>query len=128
MSKRVMLVVDDEPLNRALLKRLFFSEFDIVEAEHGLRAQEVLEERTVDVVICDHLMPGMTGAELVRVARRRWPKTVCLLLTGYDDDPLVTTANKEGAIYEVIAKPWQLAQMRAVVGRAVAERVRRLEP
>jgi response regulator RpfG family c-di-GMP phosphodiesterase len=123
--KRVLLVVDDEPLNRDILKRLFYADYDIVEADHGLDAQEVLEKRTVDVIICDHLMPGMTGAELVRLARSRWPTTVCLLLTGYDDDPMVTMANKEGAIFEIVAKPWQIAQMKEAVGRAVAERRKR---
>jgi CheY-like chemotaxis protein len=124
-AKRVLLVVDDEPLNRDILKRLFYGQFEILEAGHGLDAQSILEERIVDLVICDHLMPGMTGAELTRLARQKWPTTVCLLLTGYDDDPMVTVASKEGAIFEVVAKPWLVAQMMAVVSRALEERARR---
>lgn len=125
-GKRVLLVVDDEPLNRDILKRLFYNQFEILEANHGLEAQAILEGRAVDVVVCDHLMPGMTGAELVRLARTRWPATVCLLLTGYDDDPMVSVASKEGAIFEIVAKPWQMVQMKAAVQRALDERQRRL--
>lgn len=125
-GKAVLLVVDDEPLNRDILKRLFYAQFEIVEAGHGLEAQAVLEERAVDLVICDHLMPGMTGAELTRLALKRWPTTVCLLLTGYDDDPMVTVAAKEGAIFQIVAKPWQVAQMRTAVANALAERERRV--
>jgi response regulator RpfG family c-di-GMP phosphodiesterase len=125
-ARRVLLVVDDEQLNRDLLRRLFYSQFEIIEAGDGLAAQKVLEDRPVDVVISDHLMPGMNGAELAHVANARWPATVILLLTGYDDDPSVTQANKVGAIYEIVAKPWQMKPLREAVARALAERDKRL--
>ncbi len=124
--RRVLLVVDDEQLNRDLLKRLFYTQYEIIEAGEGIAAQKVLEEKAVDVIVSDHLMPGMSGAELARVAHTRWPSVVTLLLTGYDDDPLVTNASKEGAIFEVVAKPWQMKPLKEAVARAVAERVRRL--
>jgi len=125
-DRRVLLVVDDEQLNRDILKRLFYTQFDIIEAPDGLAAQKILEARPIDVIISDHLMPGMNGAELARVAHTRWSATVMLLLTGYDDDPLVTTASKEGAIFEVVAKPWQMKPLKEAVARAMAERDRRL--
>jgi response regulator RpfG family c-di-GMP phosphodiesterase len=125
-GKRVLLVVDDEMLNRDILKRLFYQHFEIIEAPEGRTAQKVLEERPVDVIISDHLMPGVSGAELARVAHEKWPQVVTLLLTGYDDDPQVTSARDQGAIFEVVPKPWQMAHLREAVARAVAERVRRL--
>jgi response regulator RpfG family c-di-GMP phosphodiesterase len=125
-GRRVLLVVDDEQLNRDILKRLFYTQFEIIEAPDGLAAQKILEERPIDVIISDHLMPGMSGAELARVAHSRFSETVMLLLTGYDDDPLVTTASREGAIFEVVAKPWQMKPLKDAVARAIAERDRRL--
>ena len=105
---------------------MFYTQFDIIEAPDGLAAQKVLEERAIDVIISDHLMPGMSGAELARVAHVRFSQTVMLLLTGYDDDPLVAAASKEGAIFEVVAKPWQMKPLKEAVARAMAERDRRL--
>jgi response regulator RpfG family c-di-GMP phosphodiesterase len=125
-ERRVLLVVDDEQLNRDILKRLFYTQFEIIEAGDGLAAQKTLEARPIDVIISDHLMPGMSGAELARVAHTKWPTTVILLLTGYDDDPLVTTASQAGAIFEVVAKPWQMKPLKEAVARALAERDRRV--
>jgi two-component system response regulator HupR/HoxA len=78
----------------------------------------------VDVLICDHVMPGASGTELAREVRARWPDTVALLLTGYDDAPEVHAAHKAGVIFEVVAKPWVAPQLRDAVIRAIAERKR----
>jgi DNA-binding NtrC family response regulator len=123
--RATILVVDDEELNRDIVKRVFGAHHDLVEAGHGLAARDVLEQRTIDVIISDHLMPGMNGAELARVVHERWPHTVFLLITGYDDEPQVVAAVAAGAIFQVVAKPWQIAQLRAAVDTALAERKRR---
>lgn len=122
----LVLVVDDEPLNRDLLRRVLFHDYEILEAEDATQAQAVLEESgPVDVLLCDHLMPGPSGTELAATVRARWPRTVMLLLTGYEDAPEVVAARREGVVYEVIGKPWVAAQLRDAVARALAERRRR---
>lgn len=122
-----ILVVDDEELNRDIVKRVFGGQHDLAEAAHGLAARELLEADGdgVDVIISDHLMPGMNGAELAHLVHERWPKTVFLLITGYDDEEQVVAAANAGAIFEVVAKPWQIAGIRAALARALAERQRR---
>ena len=122
----ILLVVDDEPLNRDLLRRVLFHDYEILEAEDAVHAQAVLEESgPVDVLICDHIMPGPSGTDLAATVRARWPHIVALLLTGYEDAPEITAARKSGLIFAVIAKPWVAAQLREVVILAVAERRRR---
>jgi CheY-like chemotaxis protein len=121
----VLLVVDDEPLNRDLLRRVLYHDYEIREAEDAVQAIAVLEaEGPVDVLICDHVMPGTPGTELARSVRARWPETVALLLTGYDDAPEVHAACRAGVIFEVVAKPWVAPQLRDAVLRAVTERRR----
>ena len=115
----VVLVVDDEPLNRDLLQRVLGREHEVIEAEDAAIALAVLEARPVAVLICDHLMPGRSGADLALEVQRRWPGTVVLLLTGFEDASEVDDAVKAGAIAEVIGKPWSAVALRRAVARAV---------
>lgn len=121
----VLLVVDDEPLNRDLLRRVLHSEYDIHEAEDAPSALTTLSTAPVDVVLCDHIMPGQSGADLSRVLQVRLPHIVFILLTGYEDAPEVEAARKAGAIFEVVGKPWVARMLRESIVRALAEAARR---
>lgn len=125
MSQPVLIVVDDEPLNRDLLKRVLHNEYTVCDAGDAFEAIHQFEKQEIQVGIFDHLMPGRSGTELARDVRERWPNTVCLLLTGYDDAPEVDIARVDGTIFEVIPKPWLAGQLRTAVARALAENTRR---
>lgn len=104
-----LLIVDDEMLNRELLRRVLHRNYEIEEAEDAAQAITVLEQCGDDVrlILCDQLMPGRTGTELAVEVRQRWPHINFLLLTGYDDDPGVAEAVENGTIAEVVPKPWR---------------------
>jgi two-component system, NtrC family, response regulator HupR/HoxA len=124
VTRAIVLVVDDEPLNRDLLRRVLHKEYEIREAEDAEAALRGLEaDERCDVILCDHIMPGMSGTELARDVRRRWPKLIMVLLTGYEDAPEVTAACSDGLVLEVLGKPWQAPALKAAVLRAV-ERAR----
>lgn len=112
-----LLVVDDEPLNRELLRRVLSREYDIEEAQDAQDAMRIMERRGADVriILCDQLMPGRSGTELAKDVSVRWPDTYFILLTGYDDDPVVNDAVNKGYIGEVLAKPWR--------GKLIKERI-----
>ncbi len=115
----VVLVVDDEPLNRDLLRRVLYRDYRVLEACDADGALRIIGEAAVDVILCDQVMPGRSGTDLAREVRRRSPRTVALLLTGYEDAPDVTRAFTEGVIFEVVGKPWVPAQLKEVLLRAV---------
>jgi two-component system, NtrC family, response regulator HupR/HoxA len=118
----LLLIVDDEPLNRELLRRVLQRHYDIEEAEDAAGALEVLERRgdEVQLVLCDQLMPGKSGTELATEVRQRWPGLVFMLLTGYDDDPAVTRAHAEGLVSRVISKPWRGSALKRVIEEALS--------
>ncbi|HLL23506.1 MAG TPA: PAS domain S-box protein [Kofleriaceae bacterium] len=60
----VILVVDDEPLVRRALATVLGREHEVLLAEHGRHAIEQLATRPVDVVVCDVMMPVMSGSDL----------------------------------------------------------------
>jgi two-component system response regulator HupR/HoxA len=116
-----VLVVDDEPLNRDLLRRVLGRHVDVEEAEDATQALEHLERLAggVCLVLCDQLMPGRSGTELAAEARARWPELVFVLLTGYDDDPDVMAAVASGLVSHVVSKPWRAASLKALIDRAM---------
>jgi CheY-like chemotaxis protein len=125
-AQPVLLIVDDEPLNRDLLRRVLFHDYEILEAGDAVDAQTVLEESgAVNVLVCDHIMPGPSGVDLATAVRARWPHVVTLLLTGYEDAAEITAARRSGLVHAVIAKPWVAAQLREAVVEALAEHRRR---
>ncbi len=117
--KPVVLVVDDEPYNRDLLRRVLFREYEVLEAWDADSAIAVLGDRAVDVIVCDHVMPGRSGAELAREVRQRFPRTAALLLTGYEDAPEIGEARRDGIVLDVLGKPWAPARLRTAIAEAV---------
>lgn len=117
-NKQHVLIVDDEPLNRELLRRLLGPQYALSEAADVTEAIEVLESgegEPVRLILCDYLMPGMNGAELAGIVRERWPGTHFMLLTGYEEDDVILEAQEMGLVHEVITKPWRSAELRAAI-------------
>src|SRR5262245_10642024 len=102
----VVLVVDDEPLNRDLLRRALFFDYEVHEAPDVSAALASLEQDgPAAVIVCDHMMPGLKGTDLIRTVQSRWPETVTVLLTGYQDLPEIQQVRRDGVVFAVIAKP-----------------------
>jgi two-component system response regulator HupR/HoxA len=108
-----LLVVDDEPLNRELMRRILSRTYDIQEAEDAEEALSLLEREATGIaaVVCDQLMPGRSGTDLASDVRSRWPRIRFVLITGYDDDPEVDRARAAGLLDQVMAKPWRGAAL-----------------
>ncbi len=78
-----VLIADDDPGMRDILT-IFMDRagHDAATAEDGLKALDLLEKSTYDVVITDGFMPEMTGFELCRTVRERFPHILVIGLTG----------------------------------------------
>jgi CheY-like chemotaxis protein len=83
VSKRRVLVVDDEPSIRQSLAMLLTAEgYEVGTAEHGFDALLQLRSLTPDVIISDLNMPQMSGFELLSVVRRRFPEIAVVAISG----------------------------------------------
>jgi PAS domain S-box-containing protein len=79
-----ILLVDDDPAVRAATRELLADMgYRVEEAASAPEACDKLEARSYDAVLSDHLMPGVTGADLARTIRARWPALPVLIVSGF---------------------------------------------
>jgi CheY-like chemotaxis protein len=118
-QKPKMLVVDDEPDNLDLLYRTFRRDFQVLRAESGVAALDVLKtEGEVAVIISDQRMPEMKGTEFLSKTVPQFPNTMRIILTGFTDVEDLVEAINSGQVYKYITKPWDPGELKAVVQRA----------
>lgn len=114
-----MLVVDDEPDNLDLLYRTFRREFEVLRAESGTAALEILARQgEVAVIISDQRMPEMKGTEFLSRTTPQFPDTMRIILTGFTDIEDLVEAINSGQVYRYITKPWEPEELKQVVHRA----------
>ncbi len=115
-QRYTILLVDDEPNVLAALQRIFIDEsYRILTASNGQDALNILVQQEVQLIISDHRMPGITGTQLLREIKQKWPETIRIMLTGYADVQSVMGAVKDGAVYKFITKPWNDEDLRLTV-------------
>ncbi|MDO6724375.1 sigma-54 dependent transcriptional regulator [Celeribacter halophilus] len=105
-SLPTILLVDDEEHSLAAMRMALEDEFDILTALNAGDARELMEEHFVQVIFCDHRMPGTTGVEFLTEVRERWPETVRIIITGYTETGDMISAINDAGIYQFLTKPW----------------------
>ena len=120
-DRPVILIVDDEKNTREGLARALRGDYEVAEAENGLRALEWLDGHTADVVLSDLRMPGLDGMGLQARLLARDPRPVLILLTAYGSIETAVEAMKRGA-YDFLAKPVNLDRLELLLKRALTER------
>ena len=102
-----ILLVDDEPNVLKSLRRLIrTAKYNIILANSGKEALEVLAKENVDVVLSDQRMPEMTGTELFKKVKDKYPHTVRMILSGYTELDCIAESINDGAIFRFLTKPW----------------------
>ncbi len=114
-SRGIALVVDDEDAVRmCTVDALEDMGFQVVEAASAEEAIGAIDGGlTPNVMITDHLMPGMTGAELARNVRSRLPSTAVVIVSGY------TSMADFGPDLTILGKPFRQHELVASVEAAV---------
>ena len=101
-----VLVVDDEPIVRESLRDwLEDAGHNVLVADNGARALEIIRQEEPRVAIVDLVMPGMDGITLLKQAKALCPETEIIIITAYGTIPTAISAVREGA-YDYIEKPF----------------------
>ncbi len=117
-----LLFVDDEPGVLNALQRIFMDEnYTILMADSAEKALKILAETPVHLLVSDHRMPGMSGAELLKAVREQYPEIIRIMLTGFADVNSIMGAVKDGAVYKFITKPWNDDDLRLTIALALQQ-------
>ncbi|MGE5539516.1 MAG: response regulator [Gemmatimonas sp.] len=116
-----ILVVDDEPRIRTMLRRYLTDEgFRVSDAADGTAMRAILEKQPADLILLDLMIPGEDGFTLARYIRQR-SETPIIMLTG-KNDIVDRVAGLEAGADDYIPKPFHLrevlARIRTVLRRA----------
>ncbi|GAB5375770.1 MAG: hypothetical protein AcusKO_22320 [Acuticoccus sp.] len=120
-NERLLFVEDDHDVAQSLHHALAEAGFRVVHAGDGRQAQELVGEadEPFDIVVCDVVMPQMSGTELSAWLTTAWPDTRLLLMTGYSDE-IDARASAEGRA--VIYKPFRPSELVAAICALLDER------
>jgi response regulator RpfG family c-di-GMP phosphodiesterase len=88
-------------------------------ASSGAEALDVLDRETIEVIVTDQRMPGISGVDLLTTVRERFPDVLRLMLTGYTDIGVAVEAINRGEVYRLISKPWDDEELRSTVREAL---------
>lgn len=115
MSRRTVLIVDDLEANRSLLERsLELAGYRTISVEDGASALAQLSAASVDIVLLDWMMPGLSGLDTLRAIRQRYsPDNLPVIMcTAVGEDENIVEAIESGA-NDYVVKPISLTVLRA---------------
>ena len=118
-ARPALLFVDDERRVLTSMRALFRREYEVLLADSGQEALDILAEREVHVVVSDQRMPGMTGVELLAEVRESYPGSMRILLTGYADLEAVEASINESEVFRYLMKPCPSDELKDSVRLAV---------
>ncbi len=122
---RILLVDDDINIIKALSKGLILLGHDVLAAENGSQALEIVRNATPDMIITDIFMPEMDGFELMRAVRQEYPGLPVIALSGggagLSPDLFLRMTQKLG-VTRTLLKPCSLTEVAMAIDDSIPGR------
>jgi two-component system, response regulator, stage 0 sporulation protein F len=116
-----VMYVDDEVMNLQLFKLNFNKKYEIITAESGVSALNLLEKHMdTEIVISDMKMPVMTGLEFIQKAKSKYPNIKFYILTGYDITYEIQEALNTKLILKYFRKPFDFNAIDTAIRTALS--------
>jgi DNA-binding NtrC family response regulator len=118
VKRGTVLFVDDERRVLTSMRAMFRRDYEVLLANSGQEAIDLLRDHTVDVIVSDQRMPGMTGVEVLKAVKRLAPNAMRILLTGYADLKAIEASINEGEVFRYLTKPCPSEELKEAIGLA----------
>ena len=117
-----ILLAEDEPLLRELGETILSqSGYTVLTAPNGEALRKLIAEHSgnVDLLLTDVVMPDISGPDLVRLAKQRWPDIRVLYMSGYGDEDLKDLDRDAGFIQKPFTPTELMAKIKEVLGTKI---------
>ena len=118
MSRKSILIVDDEEVIRDFLFEVLNQDYDITTASDGDEAIECMKKQKYDIVITDMKMPRVSGEEVVKFAHENDPSSKVIIISGYSSLFKVSNSVNYGA-FAFLSKPFSIKELISTVNNAL---------
>jgi len=122
MSHTVLLVDDEPNVLRGLTRVLHREAYQILTANSAEEAGRLLERHSVDLIISDEEMPGMSGTEFLARVAQHHPDIIGIVLTGHPTLPAALRALNEGNVHQFFTKPCNEIDLAISIRRALEQK------
>ena len=114
-----ILIVDDEPSIIQSLQGILADEgFEVIAADGGLKALDIIKETIPDIILLDIWMPDIDGIETLKRIRQLYPSLQVIMISGHGTIETAVKATKLGA-YDFIEKPLSLDKVLLSINNAL---------
>ena len=117
---QTILAIDDERSIRETYRIALSEPYRVVLAEDGKAGLKVLDEQHVDLIILDHMMPGMNGLEFLEALKEREEEIPVIVVTAMNSVSVAVDAMKQGA-RDYLIKPFDVDQLTMLIARTLEE-------
>lgn len=118
-----ILVVDDEVGILKSMKRMLRGEkYRTYISSDAREALALLKEESIDIIISDQRMPGMTGTEFLSIVKKEHPDIIRILFSGYLEFESLISAINEASIKKFVAKPWNSDELLGLLDELLSAR------
>ncbi|MBN2061662.1 MAG: response regulator [Deltaproteobacteria bacterium] len=121
---KVLLVDDEEEFLQLISKRFELKDFDVIGASSGKEAIEAAENGLFDVAIVDLQMPGMNGAELLKILKEKHRYLEIIILTGHATIDSAVECARLGA-FKYLEKPYNFEKLVDIIRDAYETRLKK---
>lgn len=121
MKKNTILIVDDMEINRVILAEGFKDEYEILEAENGIEALDILRsDGSITAVLLDLVMPELDGMGVLKEMSKSGMLThiPVFIITAADSEKTLMDAYNLGAV-DVISKPFMINFLKCRIGNVI---------
>ena len=120
-----ILIVDDEPLIRNLLREILRGNYECLEANSAEEALALLQTETFNLVISDIQMSGISGLKMIPRIVELAPDIIIIMISGQQNIEIAIKAMRAGA-FDYITKPFEFDHVETTVARALEHQSLRL--
>jgi len=120
LTWRVLLVDDDTLVRDSVRRMLEFDRHKVTAVGSAAEALKLCDTETFDLIVLDYIMPVMKGDKLAEALKGRFPNLPIIMITA-DAEKLDETAERPAGVDILMAKPFQLSDLRDAVNKLMVK-------